>query len=50
MYIKDFAEHAIRKANESGVIKITDKPSQWDYIEDLLYKWACILTLVFLFI
>ena len=50
MHLKDIAGYIVKSANETGVVKITDKPTQWDYIEDIVYRWFCILTLVLLFL
>lgn len=50
MRVKDLAAYAIKKGIDNGVIKTTDKPTRGDYIEDLLYKWFCILTVIFLFL
>lgn len=50
MRLNDLIKHAISKANETGAVKITDKPTQGDYIEHVLYVYFCILLLILLFL
>ena len=49
MKAREIVKYLLDEAEQSGVVKVTDKPTQSDYIEHYLYIAFCaILTLLLL--